>query len=167
MVTDPRIADDRFATIEPPEPSMWIIDTVHSFVTFRVWHQAVSYARGMAAGLTGVITIGHLADSEFHATVDASSVRTLHPIRDAKVHGGQVLDVEEFPRIEFTSCRLSSYGDNHYELGGRLSPHGVTRNISLNLVFNRVVEDNSGKQRLGVTVTAELLPRQLRHRRLG
>jgi hypothetical protein len=37
-----------------------------------------------------------------------------------------------------------------------LTIHGITRDVSLDLVFNGVVTDTWGKQRLGVTATTEL-----------
>jgi hypothetical protein len=37
-----------------------------------------------------------------------------------------------------------------------LTIHGVTKDVSLDLVFNGVVTDTWGKRRLGVTATTEL-----------
>jgi polyisoprenoid-binding protein YceI len=156
-VSGPRPSEDRPGLHEHPEPGAWTIDPVHSFVTFRVWHQAVSYARGMAAGPTGIITITpDLLDSSVQASIDASSLTTLHPVRDAKVRGDEVLGTARFPSIDFVSTGLWSTGEHYYELGGQLSLHGMTRDISLDLAFNGVVEDNWGKRRLGVTAKAGL-----------
>jgi hypothetical protein len=46
--------------------------------------------------------------------------------------------------------------ENYYELCGQLTIHGVTKAVSLDLVFNGVVTDTWGKQRLSVTATTEL-----------
>jgi YceI-like domain len=51
---------------------------------------------------------------------------------------------------------LWSSGENYFELGGRLTIHGVTKDVSLDLVFNGVVTDTWAKRRLGVTATTEL-----------
>jgi polyisoprenoid-binding protein YceI len=156
-VTDPRIVGDSSVAGGLPEPGTWNIDPVHSFVTFRVWHQAVSFARGMTAGPTGIISIAaDMVDSRVQASIDAGSITTMHPARDAKVRGVEVLDVERFPRIEFVSTRLRQLSEQNYELDGRLRMHGISKDISLDLVFNGVVEDNWGKPRLGVTATADL-----------
>ena len=59
--------------------------------------------------------------------------------------------------LELEMCiRDRSSGENYYELGGRLTIHGVTKDVSLDLVFNGVVTDTWGKRRLGVTATTEL-----------
>jgi polyisoprenoid-binding protein YceI len=142
---------------EDPETGRWTIDAVHSFVSFRVVHMNVSYARGIAAGPTGTITIApNLLDSSVEATIDASTLTTLNPVRDAKMRGPEALDVDRFRTIEFVSTGLWLSGENYYELGGRLRIHGVTRDVSLDLVFNGVVTDTWGKPRLGVTATTEL-----------
>lgn len=142
---------------EPPEPGTWLIDPVHSFVTFNVLHMAVSFARGMAAGPTGVITIEpDLLDSRVEAQIDASSLTTLNALRDSKVHGPELLDVSNFAFITFVSSGLWSSGENLYELAGDLTLHGVTKTISLDLVLNGVVLDTWGKRRLGLTATTEL-----------
>ena len=155
-MNDPTSAET--ATVyEEPEPGRWTIDAVHSFVSFTVLHMNVSYARGMAVGPSGTITIApDLLDSSVEATIDVSTLTTLNPVRDAKMRGPELLDVERYPTIDFVSTGLWSSGENHYELGGRLTIHGVTKDVSLDLVFNGVVTDTWGKRRLGVTATTEL-----------
>jgi polyisoprenoid-binding protein YceI len=142
---------------EDPEPGRWTIDTLHSFVSFKVLHMNVSYARGLAVGPAGTITIApDLLGSSVEATIDASTLTTLNPVRDAKMHGPELLDVERYPTIDFVSTGLWSSGENYYELGGQLTIHGVTKGVSLDLVFKGVVTDTWGKRRLGVTASTEL-----------
>lgn len=83
------------------------------------------------------------------ATIEASTLTTLNPVRDAKMHGPELLDVERYPTIDFISTGLSSSGENYFELDGRLIIHAVTKDVSLDLVFNGVVTDTWGKRRLG------------------
>jgi polyisoprenoid-binding protein YceI len=142
---------------ENPEPGRWTIDAVHSFVSFSVLHMHVSYARGIAVGPTGTVTIApNLLDSSVEATIDASTLTTLNPVRDAKIRGSELLDVDRYKTIDFVSTGLWSSGENYYELGGQLTIHGVTKDVSLDLVLNGVVTDPWGKRRLGITATTEL-----------
>jgi polyisoprenoid-binding protein YceI len=150
-------SDDAPSPYAAPEPGRWTIDTVHSFVSFDILHMNVSYARGVAVGPTGTITIApNLLDSSVVATIDASTLTTLDPVRNAKIRGSELLDIDQFPTIDFASTGLWSSGENYYELGGQLTIHGVTKNVSLDLVFNGVVIDVWGKRRLGITATTEL-----------
>jgi hypothetical protein len=91
-MTNPTSEDARLH-YEDPEPGRWRIDAVHSFVSFSVLHMNVSYARGIAVGPTGTITIApNLLDSSVEATIDASTLTTLNPVRDAKMRGSDLLD---------------------------------------------------------------------------
>ena len=150
-------SEESGSAYKEPEPGRWTIDTVHSFVTFSVFHMNVSYARGIAVGPAGAIVIApDLLDSSVEASIDVSTLTTLNPVRDSKMRGPELLDVKRYPTIEFVSTGLWSSGENYYELGGRLTIHGVTKDVSLDLAFNGVVTDTWGKQRLGVTATTEL-----------
>jgi polyisoprenoid-binding protein YceI len=150
-------AEEEKAVYDNPEPGRWTIDVVHSFVSFNIWHMSISHARGMAVGPAGTITVQpDLLESSVEATIDASTLTTLNPVRDAKMHGPELLDVERYPTIEFVSTGLFSSGENYYEVSGQLTIHGVTKDVSLDLVFNGIVTDTWGKRRLGVTATTEL-----------
>jgi polyisoprenoid-binding protein YceI len=150
-------SEDAPAPYQHPVPGRWTIDAVHSFVSFSVLHMNVSYARGVAVGPAGTITIApNLLDSSVEATIDASTLTTLNPGRDAKMRGSDLLDVDRYGTIDFVSTGVWSSGENYYELGGQLTIHGVTKYVSLDLVFNGVVTDTWGKRRLGVTATTEL-----------
>ncbi len=150
-------SDDAPPPYEDPEPGRWTIDAVHSFVSFSVLHMNVSYARGVAVGPTGTITIApNLLDCSVEATIDASTLTTLNPVRDARMRGSELLDVDRYRTIEFASTGLWPSGEHFYELGGQLTLHGVTKEVSLDLVFNGVVTDTAGKRRLGLTATTEL-----------
>jgi polyisoprenoid-binding protein YceI len=149
--------EEAITIYEYPEPGRWTIDAIHSFVSFNVLHMKVSYARGIAVGPAGTITIApDLLESTVEATIDASTLTTLNPVRDAKMHGSELLDVERYPTIDFVSTGLRASGENYYELRGRLTIHGVTKDVSLDLIFNGVVTDTWGKRRLGVTATTEI-----------
>jgi polyisoprenoid-binding protein YceI len=150
-------SEGAIAVYDNPEPGRWTIDAVHSFVSFNVLHMSVSYARGIAVGPAGTITIApDILESTVEATIDASTLTTLNRVRDAKMHSPELLDVDRYPTIDFVSTDLWSSGENYFELGGRLTIHGVTKDVSLDLVFNGVVTDTWAKRRLGVTATTEL-----------
>jgi polyisoprenoid-binding protein YceI len=150
-------SEEAITVYADPEPGRWTIDAVHSFVSFTIWHMSISHARGMAVGPAGTITVEpDLLESTVDATIDASTLTTLNPVRGAKMHGPELLEVERYPTIHFVSTGLFPSGENYYELTGRLTIHGVTKDVSLDLVFNGVVTDTWGKRRLGVTATTEL-----------
>jgi polyisoprenoid-binding protein YceI len=141
----------------PPEPGTWTIDSMHSFVTFTVEHFTVALARGLASGPAGTIHIAtDLPSSSVTATIDAATLTTGNSVRDEKVLGADVLDVATYPTIEFTSHGLTGSASGSYALAGDLTIHGVTRPVTLDLAFHGVITDTWGKERLGLTATAEI-----------
>jgi polyisoprenoid-binding protein YceI len=154
-MTDIASKDARSSTL--PEPGSWTIDSMHSFVTFTVEHFTVALARGLASGPAGTIHIApDLPSSSVNATIDAATLTTGNAVRDEKVLGADVLDVATYPTIEFTSHALSESTPGSYALAGDLTIHGVTRPVTLDLVFHGVITDTWGKERLGLTATAEI-----------
>jgi polyisoprenoid-binding protein YceI len=140
-----------------PEPGSWTIDSMHSFVTFTVEHFTVAFARGLASGPSGTIRIApDLLSSSVTATIDAATLTTGNSVRDEKVLGADVLDVATYPTIEFASNALTESAPGSYALAGELTIHGVTRPVTLGLVLHGVITDTWGKNRLGLTATAEI-----------
>ncbi len=154
-MTETASKDD--ANTTAPEPGTWTIDSMHSFVTFTVEHFTVALARGLASGPTGTIRITpDLASSSVNAAIDAGTVTTGNALRDEKLLGPDVLDVASYPTIAFSSHALTESGPNSYALAGELTIHGVTREVTLDLVFRGVITDTWGKERLGLTATADI-----------
>ena len=141
----------------PPQPGSWTIDATHSFVAFVVEHFTIAYARGLASGPTGVITIAEdpLASS-VRASIDASTIATGDPIRDEKIKGPDVLEVEQFPSIDFASRALREQSPGRYAVDGDLTMHGVTRPVTLDLTVHGVITDVWDKTRLGSTAVADI-----------
>jgi polyisoprenoid-binding protein YceI len=141
----------------PPEPGSWTIDSVHSFVAFAVEHFTIAFARGLASGPTGVITVAEdpLA-SAVRASIDVATIATGNKTRDEKIQGPDVLDVERFPTIDFSSRALRELSPGHYALDGDLTMHGVTQPVTLDLTVHGVITDVWSKSRLGLTAATEI-----------
>ena len=151
------IASKDAVTPTLPEPGTWTIDSMHSFVTFTVEHFTVNLARGLASGPAGTITITpDVLSSSVQASIDAATIRTGNALRDEKVLGPDVLDVESYPTIDFTSRALTEESPGSYVLQGELTIHGATRPVAMELAMRGVITDSWGKTRLGLTANAEI-----------
>jgi polyisoprenoid-binding protein YceI len=141
----------------PPEPGTWTIDSTHSFVAFNVQHFTIAFARGLASGPTGTITIDEdpLASSVL-ASIDASTLTTGNKVRDEKILGPDVLDVAEYPTIDFASRGVRELLPGHYEVDGDLTMHGITQPVTLDLTVNGVITDVWDKTRLGLTAVTDI-----------
>jgi polyisoprenoid-binding protein YceI len=149
--------DTAASTTQLPEPGTWTIDTMHSFVSFTIVHFTIALARGIASGPKGTITVApDLASSSVQASIDAATITSGNAMRDDKVRGPDVLDVAQYPTIDFTSRSVTQAADGHYAVDGDLTLHGITRPVTLDLAVRGVVTDTWGKTRMGLTATTAI-----------
>ena len=140
-----------------PEPGTWTIDSTHSFVAFTVEHFTVAFARGIASGPTGTITIADdPVASSVRASIDVSTLTTASSARDEKILGPDVLDAATYPTIHFAATGLRAVSPGKYLVDGDLTIHGITRPQTLDLTVNGVITDVWNKSRLGLTATTEI-----------
>lgn len=110
----------------------WIIDPAHSGVHFSVKHLVVATVRGQFDKVSGSVILDRadLGQSTLHAIIDAASISTREPQRDAHLRSADFLDVERFPTIEFRSTKVARSSEG-FAVTGDLTIHGVTRPVVL------------------------------------
>ena len=134
----------------------WNIDPTHSEVGFVVRHGMVSKVKGVFSKFDGAITVDEdPLRSRVEATIDASSIDTREPQRDAHLRSSDFFDVETHPEIRFVSTEVSPSG-NDYKVTGDLTIHGATRQVELALEFNGVAPDPWGGLRAGFSASTEI-----------
>jgi polyisoprenoid-binding protein YceI len=138
-------------------PGSWAIDPVHSEAGFVVRHLMVSKVRGRFSGLEGVIELGDdPLDSKVDVVIDAASVDTANPDRDAHVRAPDFLDVEQYPTLEFHSTSVRSV-DDAFVVDGELTLRGVTRPVELRVEINGFQASTPfGDSRVGFSATTEI-----------
>ncbi len=138
--------------------SIWSIDPVHSVAEFSAKHMMVSNVKGRFRKLEGKIYAdeGDPARSRVEATIDATSIDTADPQRDAHLRSPDFFDVERYPTISFHSKRVEKIDDERSRVIGDLTIHGVTREAALEVEYEGQIKDAYGKQRAAFTATTEL-----------
>jgi polyisoprenoid-binding protein YceI len=136
----------------------WNLDTVHSGINFSVRHMVVSKVRGRFAKFSGKLDVdeGDLTKSQIEATIDASSIDTGTPQRDAHLKSADFLDAERFPEIRFRSSRIDKLAEDRYRLTGNLTIREVTREIALDVEYGGRAKDPWGNERVGFIAKASL-----------
>jgi polyisoprenoid-binding protein YceI len=146
------------ATSPAATRSVWKIDNSHSLVEFSARHMMVSTVKGRFASVDG--TIVDVADdptqSSVEATIDASSLTTSDPQRDAHLRSADFLDVEHYPTITFKSRRIEGNHRDEFKLIGDLTIRGVTREVKLDASFNGVGTTPYGKTVSGFSAEGKL-----------
>jgi polyisoprenoid-binding protein YceI len=134
-----------------PTAESWTIDTVHSSIGFRVRHMVISKVNGRFTRWSGTLVLDgeNLAGSRVDVTIDAASVDTHEPQRDAHLRSADFFDAETFPTLEFRSRRVERKGEDRYRVSGDLTIHGVTREVVLEVEEGGRVRDPWGNERIG------------------
>lgn len=108
------------------------IDSVHSHVIFKIKHLDVGYQYGRFNKMTGTVMVDEKnpAMSSVNLTIDANSVYTGHPKRDAHLRSPDFFDVKQFPTITFKSTQITKMGKD-YKVTGHLTMHGVKKPLTV------------------------------------
>ena len=137
------------------------IDPAHSAATFAVRHMVISTVRGSIPAVSGTISLDpeNPAACSVHAVLEAASIDTDNKTRDADLRSGNFLDIAKFPKIEFVSTRIER-GQDGWVAHGKLTLHGVTREISIPFEISGPVKDPWGNTRIGVVTSPIKLDRK-------
>ncbi len=87
-------------------------------------------------------------------TVDPShthvgSVDTRSADRDAHLRSGDFFDVDNHPKLTFTSTSISAVDATTYRVTGDLTIKDVTREVTFDLTFTGAATDPFGNERIG------------------
>ncbi len=132
------------------------IDPAHSNAQFTVRHMMVSNVRGEFTKLSGAVEFdtNDLAQSRVEALIDATTVSTREPKRDAHLRSADFFDVANYPSITFRSRRVERAGDGKHRIVGDLTIRGVTKEVVLDVEGpTPEIRDAQGNFRAGASAT--------------
>ena len=106
------------------QPTIYEIDPAHSRAHFKVRHLMVSNVRGDFSNVSGTVVFdrNNLKNSKIEAIIDATTVNTAEPQRDAHLKSADFLDVANFPVLTFVSKTITPDGSDGLKCGYR-GPH--------------------------------------------
>lgn len=132
------------------QASNWKVDASHTTVGFRVSHLFTS-VQGRFDRFSGSIQFDpqHPENTVVHASVEADSINTNNAKRDKHLRSGDFFDVTEFPSLTFVSTKVSDWSGKKGKLHGKLTIHGVTRDVVFDVDFLGQGADPWGNVRAG------------------
>jgi polyisoprenoid-binding protein YceI len=142
-----------------PSVTAWRVDPVHSSAQFKVKHLMISNVKGEFTSIKGAL---HLDDNDvtrstIEASIDAASINTRDPQRDAHLKSPDFFDVETFSVITFKSSSVSKKSEGNYAVTGDLTIHGVTRKVTLDVEAPSAPQkDPWGGTRIGLEATTKI-----------
>jgi len=148
------------APVYAAKPDAYTFDKVHTQIFFSVSHLGFSFSTGSFTGFDGGFTFSEEKpeQSSVNVTIDASSL-SLHDAKwEEHVKSADFLNVAEHPSISFKSTKVEKTGDNTGRITGDLTLLGVTKPVTLEVVFNKAAIHPYSKQFVaGFSATAALM----------
>jgi polyisoprenoid-binding protein YceI len=147
------------SAIAIPQTAVWNLDPVHSVAEFKVKHMMISNVKGKFTGVSGWITFDEadVTNSHIEATIDAASINTGDPQRDAHLKSADFFDVEKYPTLSFKSTGVKRTGDDELAVTGDLTMHGVTRPVVFNVEGPTApAKDPWGNTRVGLSAVTKI-----------
>jgi polyisoprenoid-binding protein YceI len=129
------------------------IDTSHSTVGFKVKHMMISDVSGKFDNFNGSFEYDEKTKTlkSLNGNIQTASINTANEKRDGHLKSPELFDAQKYPQITFALEKVK--GDNAY---GKLTMHGVTKNVVLDLENNGMIKDPWGNQRVGLGLSGKI-----------
>jgi polyisoprenoid-binding protein YceI len=110
------------------------IDPNHSAVGFKIRH-LVSRVPGQFHDFSGTVDFDekHPEKSRVNAVIQAASIDTRVERRDKDLRSAHFFEVDKYPTLSFASTKVRQGKDGHLTLEGKLTMHGVSKPVSLDV----------------------------------
>lgn len=129
---------------------VFTIDKAHSEVVFQVRH-LITKVRGRFSDFEGHVRLDEAnpSTSSIALTLQAASVDTNQPDRDAHLRSADFFQVDQHPSLSFVSTSVVVRDGVHYDVTGDLTIRGVTRSITVPVSYLGLASDPWGQTRAG------------------
>ena len=138
---------------------IWKNDDPHSQLGFTVSHLGISDVSGNFNDFDVAVTTSKpdFSDAVFELTAKVASIDTRVEARNNHLKSADFFDAEKFPTLTFKSNSLKKVATNQYKLAGNLTLHGITKPVTMDLLYKGSVENPmSKKQTAGFQVTGAI-----------
>ena len=136
----------------------WGYDLSHSKLGFSISHFGISETEGRFTKFDGQVYSDRtdFSDAEIELVIDVASINTEDPQRDNHLRSAEFFDAEKFPSIIFKSRTIEPAGEHRYKLHGDIQMHGVTRELSLDVIYRGTVDDPFNNTKAGFILNGEI-----------
>ncbi len=134
-------------------------DKAHTQIMFSVSHLGFSNSHGRFTDFDGGFTFDaeKVEDSVIDVTINSGSIEMDHKGWNDHLKNADFLDIEKFPKISFQSNEIVKTADDRGEVSGDLTILGITKPVTLEVVFNREgIHPYSKRHVAGFSATGEV-----------
>jgi len=147
------------AVPSPAAVTTWQIDPAHTAAGFSVKHMMIATVRGQFKGVTGSVNWDDqdISKSSVDVTIDANTVDTGEPKRDADLKSANFFDVAHYPTITFKSAKIEKISAAKMKVTGDLTIRGITKPVVLDVEGpSGAIKDPYGNTRVALNATTTI-----------
>jgi polyisoprenoid-binding protein YceI len=131
------------------------LDPTHASITWKVDHLGLSKYTARFTKFTSKIKYNNIdpMKSQVIAEIDPTSIETDYPATEKKDFNKKLIEdtgwfnSKKFPTIKFKSTKLEKISDKTANLTGDLTFLGVTKPVTLKLIFNKALGNHPFKNK--------------------
>lgn len=145
-------------TVSVQAQTTWKVDPSHSELGFSVSHLTISEVDGKFTTFEGTLSSSKkdFSDAKISFTADVKSINTGNSSRDQHLAAEDFFYAEKHPKITFTSTSFKKKNNGKYELKGKLTMRGVTKEVTFEAKHGGVIKDAYGNTRAGFSAKGNI-----------
>lgn len=148
-----------FLSINTFAQTTWKADRAHTQVTFEITHMGIADIKGNFNKFEGNIVASKedFSDAQYQISIDVPSIDTGIEMRDNHLRSADFFDVEKYPEMTFKSTSSEKVGENKYKVTGDLTFHGITKPVTLEVLYRGTIEHPQNKKMIsGFAITGNV-----------
>ncbi|HLG31952.1 MAG TPA: YceI family protein, partial [Ignavibacteriaceae bacterium] len=125
---------------------------------FKVKHLVVSTVTGHFKTFDATVETNKedFSDAVIKFEADVNSISTKNEQRDTHLKSADFFDSEKNPKMTFTSTSVKKISDYELKVNGNITMRGITKEITLDLIYNGVVSGFGGTEVAGFEVRGKV-----------
>jgi polyisoprenoid-binding protein YceI len=133
------------------------LDRAHSETTFQVRH-LISKVSGNFSDFDAVINLDFEKPeaSTVEFKINAASINTNNTKRDDHLRSEDFFFVDKHPQITFKSTSIRSAGTNRFDVTGDFTMRGVTKSLTLPVIYLGSIKDPRGNEKHGFEISTTI-----------
>lgn len=138
--------------------SNYILDPMHSEITFKVKHLMITNVTGSFQNFSANMTAASedFSDAAISFEAAIASISTGNEQRDTHLKSEEFFDATNFPTLSFVSSSLTKKAGSNYTLTGNLTLKGITKEVTLDVEFGGTITDFYGQFKAGFEISGTI-----------
>lgn len=136
----------------------YTVDPDHSTIGFKIRHLTISTVTGRFTEVKGTFSFdpANVGGAKAEGTVGVQSINTEQKKRDDHLRSPEFFDAAKFPEMSFKTTKIVPGSDGSFKAEGDLTIHGVTKPVTLDVIYGGATKDPMGNERAAFSATTKV-----------